>query len=147
MRTRRMGSPNRDTRNAERAIGNRGNHALRKLLGVRRRPKLNQAVSRPPSTRRVPRSDPKDVEIARLRAEVARLSSIVQSLKAGRAITASRAGGPSTTANNFRGINLFHREPFLIAGQPYQMPELAWAGAQRTNAQNRGRRQRGLFRR
>lgn len=99
---------------ASHAIDRGGNHALRRLLGVRGR------SARPPC--------------AEQEAEIRRLRRVVDQLKRGRAVTRARA---ARRAPDARGVDVFERAPFLMGGQAYQHPEVLWGQAQVSNARNR----------
>lgn len=126
--TRRQAPNVSGTQAAVNAIGNRANYTLKKLLGIKRKP-----------VRRLRPAHRCSDDTAALRREIQRLRGVIDSLKAGRAKAVQRA----VPRPNFRTANLFEKQAFMIAGQPYQLPEITWKDTQRTNANNRA----SLFRR
>ncbi len=136
------------------AISKGGNRELRKLLGVRkpvrRKPTTPRSVlvPRSPSPATTNNGTPSPVSAstsaafarasAAQDAEISRLLRIIDQVKAGRSVAVNRALRDRERPD-FRTINLFKKEDFLIDGQPYRRPEVAWSLAQRTDAQNRKR--------
>lgn len=110
------------------AIGQGGNTALKRLLGVKPR-RRKPAAKRRAKVGRCKCAAPQEREIQRLLA-------IVEALKAGRATTATRALRRSQ-APDFRTANLFDRQPALYGGEPFKPAEMIWYQAQRSNADNR----------